>query len=167
MKRKRLFRALALSAAIAAGTILFVWYSGHRPIASHNVSIEAAIGKASRVEIKLTPRWGLDGREIPGKAPMIITDRSEIDQMLLHFKLPWYQRASGLSHECGGHLRLSIVMPDSTRHALQYDHGNGIYPISKGDDYPGFCHLPDEACAFLNTYFGSLGYSHDELGISE
>lgn len=167
MKRKRLFRALALSAALAASTILFVWYSGHRPIAYHNASLQAAIGEASRVEITLTPRWGLDGREIPGKVPLIITNRSKIDQMLRHFKLPWYQRASGLSHECSGHLRLSIVMPDSTRHSIRYDHGNGIYPISMGDDFPGFCHLPDEACAFLNGYFGSLGYSHDELGISE
>jgi hypothetical protein len=129
--------------------------------------IDAAIGQASRVEITITPRYGPDGSELPGRPPVVITDRTEIDRMLAPFKLPLHLRASGLFHECGGHLRLRIVMPDSTEHALQYDHGNGIYPIAGGDELPGFCHLPDEACAFLNSHFGSLGFSADDLGISE
>jgi hypothetical protein len=152
---------------LAAGAILAFWYSGHRPIARHNASLQAAIGKASRVEITVTPRYGEDGLELPAKPPVVITDRTEIDRMLSHFKLPLHLRATGLFHECGGHLRLRIVMPDSTEHGLRYDHGNGIYPIAKTNELPGFCHLPKNACAFLNGYFASLGYSADDLGIGE
>jgi hypothetical protein len=97
----------------------------------------------------------------------LLVPRFGIDRMLGHLRLPWHQRASGLSHECGGHLRLRFVMPDSTEHLVRYDHGNGIYPIAKEDKFRGFCYLPEDACAFLNGYFASLGYSSDDLGISE
>ncbi len=167
MPRTRSFKILVPLAVLAAGAILVFWYAGHRPIARHNAALESAIGQASRVEITLTPRYGEDGHELPARPPVVMTDRMAIDQMLGRFKLPWHLRATGLTHECGGHLRLRIVMPDSTEHGLRYDHGNGIYPIAGKDEFPGFCHLPEDACDFLNSYFGSLGFSADDLGISE
>ena len=119
MLRKRSFRILMSLALLAAGAILATWFSGHRPIARHNDSLQAAIGQASRVEITVTPRLAQDGYLLPAKPPVVITDRTEIDRMLTQFKLPWHLRATGLFHECGGHLRLRIVMPDSNAHALQ------------------------------------------------
>lgn len=167
VQRKRLTRVLARIAILVAGGVFIVWYAGHRPIARHNASLKAAIGQASLVEITVTPRLAQDGFLLPVEPPLIISGRSDIDRMLGHFKLPWHQRASGLFHQCAGHLRLRIVMPDSSEHLVRYDHGNGIYPIARKDEFPGFCHLPEDACAFLNGYFASLGYSADDLGINE
>ena len=167
LQRKRLARLLARMAILVAGVVLIVWYAGHRPIARHNAALESAIGQAARVEITVTPRLAQDGYLLPAEPPVVITDRSGIDRMLGHFKLPWHQRATGLFHKCAGHLRLRIVMPDSTEHLVRYDHGNGIYPIAKKDEFPGFCHLPEDACTFLNGYFRSLGYSAEDLGINE
>lgn len=167
IQRKRLTRVLARIAILVSGGVLIFWYAGHRPIARHNAALESAVGQASRVEITITPRLAQDGFLLPAAPPVVISDRSDIDRMLGHFKLPWHQRATGLFHKCAGHLRLRIVMPDSTEHLVRYDHGNGIYPIAKKDDFPGFCYLPENACAFLNGYFGSLGYSAEDLGISE
>lgn len=167
MLRKKSFRILMSLVLLAAGGILAGWFSGHRPIARHNASLQAAIGQASRVEITVTPRLAQDGYLLPAKPPVVITDRTEIGRMLTPFKLPWHLRATGLFHKCAGHLRLRIVMSDSTEHLVRYDHGNGIYPIARKDEFQGFCHLPEDACVFLNSYFGSLGFSADDLGISE
>lgn len=156
-----------MSAILVVGAIFAFWYSGHRPIARHNASLQAAIGNASRVEINVTPRLAQDGSLLPAEPPVVITDRTEIDRMLAPFKLPWRLRATGLTHACAGHLRLRIVMPDSTDYLVRYDHGNGIYPIARKDEFPGFSHLPEDACTFLNGYFSSLGFSADDLGISE
>ena len=158
-----------LGVVIALGSLALILFSyqGHRPIAYHNNLLRSAIGSATRVELTLVPQWAQDGSLRPVKPAVVVTDRSEIDRMLGDFQLPWHQRASGSFHKCAGHLKIKIVTPDSVHHSIKYDHGNGIYPISAGDDSPGFCNLPGDTCSRLNRYFFSLGFTGRDLGLSE
>jgi hypothetical protein len=152
---------------LSAVSLVCYWYFGHRPIAYHNDRIRSAIGNAIALEISLVPQIGAGGEFVESKPPKRITDRSQVDKVLRGFILPWYARASGKFHECGGHLEVRIERPDSTSHLVRFDHGNGIYPIDQGDQSPGFSQLSDSACSFLVDYFVSLGYSRRDLGMDK
>ncbi len=165
MNRTRIIKLLCVFFTLGISALAIFWFSGHRPLANHNSRLHSAIGHASRLELRIDPRYGPDGTSIVWSKPVVtITDRSEIDRTLRNFELPWYQRASGRFHECDGHLRITIVMPDASECLIRYDHGKGIYPISTGGDSPGFSELPLKACSKLNSYFNSIGYSNRDLG---
>lgn len=169
MNRSWRVRARIVTIIAALGVVAFLAFAwaGHRPIAYHNACLRSAIGTATSIELSLVPQYDRAGWIIPPAPPVVVTQGAEIDRVLRHFQLPWHQRASGLFHECAGLLRVKITLPGSARHTVRYDHGNGIYSISRRDDSPGFCDLPEAACRDLNRYFHSLGYSNNDLGIGE
>jgi hypothetical protein len=166
MRKKRIAKALGVFTIVCVGAVSVFWYLGHRPIDYHNSILRAAIGSATQVELSIVPKYGPDGYLLESEPPIFINDRSEIDRMLRNFELPWHLRASERFHECDGHLVVRIRMPDTTDYKIQYDHGKGIYPIYLEEDFPGFCDLSDDACADLNRYFFTLGFSRDDLGLS-
>ena len=160
MTRKRLLIGIGCAAILCVAVILH-WFRGHRPIAYHNECIRSAIEAATRIELSSIPQSQHQPKAV------IVTNREEIVELLNHLKLPRSMRASGLAHECAGHLRIKIIMPMPPNYDVQYDHGIGIYPIDAGHKNPGFCNLPGKACEYLNDYFAKLGYDSAELGIHE
>ena len=74
--------------------------------------------------------------------------------------------ASNRFRECGGHLRMTITMPEPPNFQLGYDHGKGIYPIAPDHENPGYAILPTDTCTFLNHHLNALGFDDRELGIS-
>jgi len=165
MTRKRLLARIGAGAILCVGATLY-WYLGHRPIAFHNECIRSAIEAAVRIEVSTKRQTAApDGTAQPRAKEATVTNREEIVGMLNHLKLPWSMRASRKSHECAGHLRIKIIMPNLPNYDVQYDHGIGIYPVHAGRDNPGFCHLPEESCDYLNHYFTQLGYDKGDLGM--
>jgi hypothetical protein len=143
------------------------WHVGHRPLAYHNKQIRAALASASHVEITLAPLLGPDGLFLESKPPLRITDRAEMDRLLRAFVVPWHVRSSGLFHECGGNVVITIYLSDSTTQIIRFDHGKMFYPIQEADQYPGACSLSDDDRNFLVEYFLAKGYSRKELGMSQ
>ena len=103
MSKNRIAKALGLVAILCAIAGIAFWYLGHRPIAYHNESLHDLIGTANQVELSLAPQYGADGQLLDSDPPLVITGRSEIDQILRCCELPWHLRASNRFHECGGH----------------------------------------------------------------
>ncbi len=164
MKKSSLIRTIASLVILAVMAALVFWYVGHRPIAYHNSTLRSLIGSASQLEVSRAPHFGADGLLVEPAAAVIITDRSEIDRILRCFELPLSRRASGLFHECGGHLVIRIKSPEGTESVIRYDHGKMFHPISKEGEYPGYCHLPVETCQELNGIFIVRGFSQRDIG---
>ena len=158
-----MIRIIAVMAVLAA---LVFWYRGHRPIAYHNKCLRSAIGHCIRVELTLAPSFDANGVFTEHDPAKILTDREEMDQLLNHFILPLHERGSDKYHECLGHLKINVVMPNTTEYRIHYDHGDRIYPISQ-DSNPGYSTLPDATRGKLNSYLQSLGFSPAELGLKE
>lgn len=163
-KRAVFVRSIAILAIVLTVTY---WYVGHRPLAYHNKQIRSALANASHVEISLAPHLGPDGLFRENKPMLRITDRAEMDRLLRAFVLPWHARSSGLFHECGGNVIITIHSPDSTTQIIRFDHGKMFYPIQEADQYPGACSLSADDQNFLVEYFLSKGYSREELGMSQ
>ena len=167
MKKNRLIKSVGLFLLLGFFVYLFVGYLKHRPIDYHNQRLSSAISNATQVKLSLTPQLGSDGIFIERTPAITLTDRTEIDHLLSHFMLSWHQRASELFHECGGHIKIAIVMPDTSEFLIPYDHGKFIYPIHGSKYSSGYVNLPKNTCSELNRYFQALGYSLKELGISD
>ena len=142
------------------------WFVGNRPIAYHNASVRYALGEAVRIEIEVIPRLKNDGTPEEVADPIRVTSRSEMDELLRQFELPWQMVETGTFHMCSGHLNVRVFMPDSSEYLIRYDHGKGIYPIAGDEENPGFCELSEETCGSLNSYFFSKGLDRRALGIS-
>jgi hypothetical protein len=165
--KKRAVYVWRLMAILGIALAATYWYVGHRPLAYHNKELRAALASASHVEITLAPLLGPDGLFLESKPPLRITDRAEMDRLLRAFALPWHARSSGLFHECGGNVVITIHRADSTTQTIRFDHGKMFYPIQEADQYPGYCPLSDDDRTFLVEYFLAKGYSQKELGMSQ
>lgn len=164
--KKRAVKVWRLMAILGIALAVTYWYVGHRPLAYHNRQLRAALASASHLEISLAPLLGPDGLFLESKPPLRITDRAEMERLLRAFALPWYVRSSRLFHECGGHIVITIYLPDSTNRIIRFDHGKMFYPIQEADEYPGYCPLSDDDRNFLVEYFLAKGYSREEMGMS-
>lgn len=129
-------------------------------IGYHNRCLRQAITGKTVVDIKCKAlvRPGYTPRRVK------ITDRDTIAWLLSRLRIKRSLLVTTYEHACGGHLAITIRTAKG-EYSLSYDHGQGIYPIAREGENPGFIDLDPKVCSELNAYFQSLGYTRVELGL--
>lgn len=157
-RRRRAFAIIGVALAVAVPLVFYLVFRAGGP-AYHNACIERAMTSAVEIEIR-HKAW-----QSPDHVPRIVTikDRKRIMWLLDRLRLPPSLHIEGQFHKCGGHLAVTIRTEDDAFH-LSYDHGDGMYPISRGRP-PGFVDMDPRICGELNEYFQSIGFTEEELGI--
>jgi hypothetical protein len=149
-----------LIAVPASIVIYFMMFSGG--INHHNSCIQDGINNSVEIQIKCKAITSLNTTP----KTVSITDKDKIKWVLgrLRINQPFSLGLRVKHHACGGHLTIVIRAPNR-EYFLNYDHGNGIYPIDENEYDIGFIDLDQAVCSELNEYFLSLGFTKNDLGI--
>ena len=128
-------------------------------VAYHNECLQKAVVEATEIEIRCKAEISED------YVPRVVTirDTEKIRWLLFRFQLPESHEGGRGIHACAGHLAVTIRMPTDA-YSLSYDHGNGMYPITKDGSPRSFIHLDPQVCAELNAYLETLGFTRAEIG---
>ena len=160
-KKNRIVLSGIAVALLILTVIIYLQFKGspHPELIYHNDTISAC--KDSVVEIVLRCVEA-EGEESPKSVR--ISDRADMLQILDTLFIDDLRQHLGSFHNCRGHIKIAISTKDEIYH-VQYDHGNGIYPISKDEKIFGFIELSTKQCEALNSLLLRLGFTKQEIGI--
>jgi len=161
--RKKIRIALS-SIAVALLILIAIPYlrfkgSPHPELIYHNDTISACKDSVVEIVVKCV---AAEGEESP-KA-IRISERVNMLQILDSLIVDDLNHQLDLVHGCRGHLEIEIKTKDEIFH-VQYDHGSGIYPIMKNEQFVGFIKLSSKRYEALNSLFLRLGFTKQEIGI--
>lgn len=153
MKKRTITLLVFTSLLLLVGIFVVMQFTPSvRATAFHNAAIQQGEHEATQVNIQCTAAISAD------------YNPDEIDWLLEQLRLPQQFTSAGSFHDCSGHLAISIVTPGKT-YSLNYDHGNGMYPITEDGSKWGFIEMAPETCSQLNSHFQSKGFDKLEIGI--
>ncbi len=155
--------AIVACLVLAVFGLILLAVSRSRPspgVAYHNGVLQQCLSEEVEILIKCKDP---STREAFSKT-VSVTEKDRTVWLLDHLRINRPPAKEGMFHHCRGHLVIEIKTPEHT-HTTQYDHGEGIYPISDGTHRVGFALLEQAACSELNEYFRSLGFTDEDLGI--
>jgi hypothetical protein len=130
----------------------------------HNRILRECMEQDIEIVVQRNPE--LHRRTAPQKTKSVtITDPKRKIWLLKRFLIYWAPLGEAF-HGCSGQLTIIVKTPTHTYY-LPYDHGCGTYPISDRSHRSGFVDLNESVCMELNNFFRSIGFSNEDLGISD